>query len=420
MFSEHQIVAKTYMIIAILTSGYALTTTRYSSSIYLLCALGVALFLIRTLRQDGRINSRKSRIALILLSITLTPALISLFANPNTENAVSLFKLALTMAFGSVIYITFEFQDFQKLFADAIFVICTISLPGYILANFTENLAALPIIHNVNDVGYKFAVFFISFDGFLQYRNIGVFWEPGIFASMIFCALIADLYSHRKIGAIRTIIFFTALTLTFSGAGLILFATYAILAIAHPSEKNTRSFSNRVLPALLIILIALISVLHTAQQSESDIFTHVERLASKLTDPEDTQSTRFLSPLVSFNVFLEKPLTGWGLAGAIEQYKLLNNEIALTSTSAHFISAIGVVGAFLTIIPIIGIIRTQQANFVSRLLLVFSYIFILNKEPHTYFTLTHALTFFLLSESLRPHNQFKTIKLAKDLPTATP
>ena len=400
MHFKRLIISNTYMAIAILTSGYALATTRYSPIIYLFCAAGFVLFIIRTATSNGRINPRKAQLALLLLSSLLLPAVAGLAINSTIENTFSFFKLALALTFGAVLFLSFDFRNFQNTFCNAVFAICIISLPGYLLTNFTDLLDNLPVVTNINEVEYKFAIFFISFDGFLQYRNVGVFWEPGIFATMIYCALLADLYSENKASVLRTTIFLIALTSTFSGAGIILFVLYTALVFSQPPRHGKNNLRGHILPIFAIILTAFVAALYVAN-TQPEAYTYLERLAGKLTDPEDTQSTRLLSPITSLKIFLEQPILGWGLTGAIEKYREINDEIALTSSSAYLMSAIGICGILFTAIPIIGIARAKKINFFSRLTLIFAFLFIANKEPHIYFTLSYALIFFSLETSLK-------------------
>lgn len=400
MISERQLTSTIFVVIAILTSGYALATTVYSPLLYIGCLIGSTIFLIRaTIKQNG-MDATKFRVILILYVSIMIPAIASVVVNARIENAISVFKLALVMTYGAVLYMHFSFKSLSKIFADAIFVICIISLSGYVLTNFTDLLANAPTISNVNNVDYKFALIFLSFDGFLQYRNIGVFWEPGIFSTMIFCALLADLFFAECTNIKRTIIFFITLVTTFSTAGLILFSLYVGLVISHQKNQNPRFYKNRSIQSIVILAIAC-GVGIYAIDLDLDTYSKFARLFQKLFDAEDNESTRLLSPITSLYVFFEKPILGWGLVGALERYKYFNDDIALTSTSVFLISALGIAGILFTVLPIIGVIRLNHVNVVTRFLLIISFLFIVNKEPHVYFTLTYALLYFSLSIALK-------------------
>lgn len=411
MPNKRQFVSTAYMSIAILTSGYALTTTKFSLAIYLMCAFGLAIFLVRTSDRQGQIPRFKIKTTLLLLSSILIPATLSLIANPSTENSISFFKLSLSILFGAVIFLSYEAREFQRAFSNTILFISAISIPGYALANYTDILASLPAIPNTNEVTYRFAFIFLSFDGFLQYRNIGVFWEPGIFASMIFCALVADLYHQDKISTTRTSIFLIALATTFSGAAAILFAVYLTLTLTHPNKDANQPLSKRIQPIVLALGVA-VAFLWYATVTQPETLGLLERLAGKLIDPEDTQATRFLSPIISLQVFLEKPILGWGLTGAVNEYTSLNDEIALTSTSTYLMSAIGIFGSLLTLIPIIGLAKLTELSRFARAILALAYMFIINKEPHAYFSVTYAIMFFLLAAALRSINKRSRVPTA--------
>lgn len=414
MLSERHPIGKIYMAIAILTSGYALTTTHYSPAIYLLCAAGIGIFLVLTLTGSRRVEIRKLQAAFLLLSALLLPSVAGLLANATTPNIVSFVKFALSLLFGAVLFLSFDFKTLRNLFSSFMLAICTASLIGYVLINFTEVLASLPVITNVNDVGYKFAFFFISFDGFLQYRNIGIFWEPGIFATMIFCALVADLYAEKETSGLRTGIFLTTLASTFSGAGIILLFFYTTLVFSQPLKNHNKVFPKRIAPVIATVLIFCIDGLYIAD-SQPNAAIYLDRLAGKLTTPGETQSTRMISPLASLQVFSEKPIMGWGFASAIEEYRKINDEISLTSTSTYLMAAIGISGLLFSLIPIIGIAKQGSLNLITRGLLICSFLFVINKEPHMYFTLTHSVLFFSMLSRQRKHcNRGRIIKPASE------
>ena len=396
MLTERGIIPRIFLIIAMLTSGYALTTTKYSPLIYLSCLAGGAIFAILLSVKLFEVKARKFQLALLLLLVLLLPAVAGTMLNAGEENISGLAKFTLAVTFGAILFLLFDFRALQILFSNTMLLICIVSFPLYLIANFTESIGLLPLVKNVNDVGYRFALIFVSFDGFLQYRNVGIFWEPGIFASMIFAALLADLYSNEKVNAFRVGVFLLALVTTFSGAGIIFFLMYASLVFFYPHRRNGNNLQKQIVPVFAIILIVCVFSLYMVG-SQPGALAYLERLAGKITSPEQTQSARFLSPIIGFQVFLDRPVFGWGFAGALDEYRFLNDEIALTSTSAYLMSAIGVSGVLFTLLPILAVARQGSLNFPTRILLIFSFFFIINKEPHTYFTLTHSLAFFSLA-----------------------
>ncbi len=396
MLTERGIIPKVFLVIAMLTSGYALTTTKYSPVIYLSCLAGGAIFTILLSIKIFEVKARKFQLALLLLLVLLLPAVVGTMMNASEENISGLAKFTLAVMFGSILFILFDFRTFEILFSNTVLLICIVSLPLYLIANFTESIGLLPLVKNVNDVGYRFALIFVSFDGFLKYRNVGVFWEPGIFATMIFAALVADLYSKEKVNAFRVGAFLVALVTTFSGAAIIFFLIYASLIFFYPHRKNGNNIQKQIIPVFAIVFIVCIFSLYMLS-SQSGALAYLERLVGKITSPEQTQSARFLSPIIGFQVFFDRPVFGWGFAGALDEYRFLNDEIALTSTSAYLMSAIGVSGVLFTLLPMLGVARQRSLNFPTRILLIFSFLFVINKEPHTYFTLTHALAFFSLA-----------------------
>lgn len=101
-----------------------------------------------------------------------------------------------------------------------------------------------------------------------------------------------------------------------------------------------------------------------------------------------TVSTRLEAPLINLRLFFESPFTGLGLVEASDAYArevLLRASVdAQTSTSTFYMAAYGVLGAVLSLLPAIGVMRLKQIPFVRRLLLIVLLYTILNKETHIF------------------------------------
>tara|TARA_B110000879_G_C11150446_1_gene504327 strand:- start:1429 stop:1869 length:441 start_codon:yes stop_codon:yes gene_type:complete len=131
------------------------------------------------------------------------------------------------------------------------------------------------------------------------------------------------------------------------------------------------------------------------------------RPIDKIFNMAEDQETRLASPLILFQLYSDKPIFGWGLNGALEAYISSNQNISLTSTNAYLMAGLGLSGVLYILIPVIGIIRISSLTLFVRLLLTVSYFFIVNKEPHVYFTLTNCLLFFMLHSAIKK-TRFRT------------
>lgn len=374
------------------TSGYALVTTAYSSVLYLLCAPAALLVLMFPTASRHGLNRRRYSVALFSFLFAALVGLSSVLLVPTAENAQGLAKFLLAFALASSVFVAHSFEDLAATFADSIVVLSAISLVGYLLINLQLVPIELPLVENVNGVTYRVGLIFFAFDGFLQYRNTGIFWEPGIFASMIFCGLAADAFLRERTSVTRVSVLLAALATTFSGAGAVLLGLYLLIVALKPRKNGMSGVTGLKVCLGVLVLFAFLTRLPVVQDDSS---LAVFRVLEKLSDVEGLQGDRLRSPLSHLHVFVDSPLFGLGLHQSLLRYAVISPNAALTSTSAYLLSAFGIGGALFTIVPLAGILALRGLGIGPRVTLCLAYIFILNKEPHTYFTITHALTLFL-------------------------
>ncbi len=89
---------------------------------------------------------------------------------------------------------------------------------------FAENIgqfAFLPIAYNGNGEGYRIGIIFNYLLSHPE-RNSGIYWEPGLFATMIVLAFVLELRFEQKLHPWRMLIYHICIFTTASSAGIVL------------------------------------------------------------------------------------------------------------------------------------------------------------------------------------------------------
>lgn len=128
-------------------------------------------------------------------------------------------------------------------------------------------------------------------------------------------------------------------------------------------------------------------------------------LFSKLVETTSaTTYTRLNAPLVNLELFIQKPIFGWGFTGAAAQYSsYMNNRlVAQTSTSTQIMSAIGFLGIIYTLmclLPVFSKRKLAHLSLIDKTIIFASLLLIVNKEPHIYFAITWLILFYINQNS---------------------
>lgn len=178
------------------------------------------------------INLKKIKNAILILFPTLILIVFNLiFTSGNmTANGmnqvlgIALFFICAGIA-GS--YITID--QFARYYINILYIICLISLPCFLIANFNPELALSFCQPGYNwqvPVGYSF-FYTWGWNGTIFQRNSGVFWEPGAFQGFIILAMLMLLYESDKTTVqnrkLKFLVFALTLLTTQSSTGYILF-----------------------------------------------------------------------------------------------------------------------------------------------------------------------------------------------------
>lgn len=380
------------LLVAALHSGYALMPV-YPSHLLVIIAITTSLmfFFVRKLNVNYRL------VCFLFFVFVFGYA----SAVDSIVNLTALIKLQLVMVFSYLFVNYLDYKRFVRLYVYFMFAISTGSLCLYFMANFV-NLGAvesLPVFVNDNDMRYHNGLLLFFFESeYIQYRNTGFFWEPGIFSSYLSLAIL--LSGHIKIGRDRLITFILSITIftTYSTGGYILL----ILALIAKYFKGAKGKYFFVISGSLFLI--LISVLY-AEFIEL-LRTYFPEVTNKFfVEGSDSILHRVKSPTINIEAFLKKPFIGLGLNEVNELYKVQGN-FSQTSTMTYYLGAFGFFGIFYSYLILYGTILSRSRYFkgLSGVLSFLIMIIILNKEPHMYFCLTYIILFYWVLESKKVSN----------------
>jgi hypothetical protein len=265
------------------------------------------------------------------------------------------------------------------------------SLFVYVLVNGLLIDLPLPQYRNVKGMPYLSGYVFFVYDNHLTYRNMGPFWEPGIFGSYLAVALLL-LVSNK--GRFKNV-FFAILSLCMISTMSTASSLFLLLAIGYWLTVGYSGVMLRFL-ILLIGIIFMVLIIFYLPQIMVSLADALPSLFSKF-NAEDSASIseRVASPITNIKLFFIKPYFGFGLAQQLENYKMYT-DAAQTSTSTFFLSSFGGMGVIYTLSWLYGVIKQNRISLMSRFIILVFVFSILNKEPHYYFTLTYIILFYLV------------------------
>ena len=297
-----------------------------------------------------------------------------------------------------------SWEVFKEKYVKSIVGICVISLVFFLF------LDSVPLFSNImpNLMGFtETGSLYTKYQGFLVYfktadcRNYGAFWEPGIFATHIICAFLImpyiDMVKSKK--TIMYVILVISLLTTASSAGYVLLAIASICnLLSRLRVENRRDYFKLVIVFLLLALLLAVyfnleSIIRMLSLDNNLIFEKMLHIS---------ESQRSDSVRVNFRAFLQKPIVGFGFSnlGESESYKTLGKTLSVVDTATTFrlLAAMGIGGAFFTIILVIGFWRKQQLSWFVKIVLIIILMIIINKEAHDSFLLAWCLAMYMNEE----------------------
>lgn len=255
------------------------------------------------------------------------------FYNPNKDVVIMLIKLFCCMIIASAM----SPDRFIKLYVNIMKWMALISL---ICFAFTFIFRGIPlplqVTEEIGELSYVYTPYYVLGCRGIQYRNCGMFWEPGGYQIYLNLALLfvicrTDLFNERKGEVLKLIIIFSvAVITTLSTTAFICLAV--VLAIGVVNSGYDRQTKRN-----LILIIAVASIALLIVENSMGI------IAQKLIDGQGSFATRNNDTKISFSLALTRPLTGYGLSNNYSsQFFEQNNVIRNSNGLGSFASAMGI------------------------------------------------------------------------------
>lgn len=292
------------------------------------------------------------------------------------------------VAFGIVT--TYKFKKMVNFFINYVFILAVLSLfayyiifPGIVKIDFN-------IVYNLNDVPY-----FTSFPFYrlvwAPSRNLGIFWEPGVFATYLIIAIVFIItfvkIRLKEIIYLLTIIIAVFTTESSAGYGLLYLVVLMWLVLIMFRKKGyTRYIIFTVIVAPFILLITVYPFIVQALG-----LSNIDAI-QKLLPSEIVNQSRYLAIIHNLDIFSRMPIFGVGFTEATQ----LIEHVSDTSSTTYLISVFGLPGILYTLMFIIGTLKSPYFIKGTRSIVLIILLIIINKEPQYIILFSWILGYYLL------------------------
>lgn len=294
-----------------------------------------------------------------------------LFNDAKSLNLNTYISFMLTISISYFILTTFDKKLILNVFKNTIFVLSVIGLVLFLYTFFTKTFfSPLYFSNEIKIIGNH--LFFsndyisgLTYSLHWEIRLSSVFWEPSVYGVMLIAALVADFFTKDKFTLCRVFMFVACIFLSQStSAYILLFFVFAFYLSG--ILKGTPKIVFLLLFYVLLILLILFSdsIIVLLAKFLPNVFAKFLESASTL-----SFTTRLYSFSKYFQLFLQKPVFGFGgVSAGIEYYKIAGTLVdAETSTFGLSIASIGIGGLVYTLSILLGIVINKKLTFFSKI-----------------------------------------------------
>lgn len=277
-------------------------------------------------------------------------------------------------------------NGFIQLYGNCITVISAIDLIFYVILQFIGNFNFFPEFINSNGTIYKIGIIF-NYIKFVPIRNCAVFWEPGIYASVIIIALLFEYTYINKISKIRVLLFHVCLFTTFSSAGIILLMICDLIYLFKFMNSNLK---NKCLVYIIFSVLFIFLIFAFVNFDRILIYLGLDQhqFYNKLMSSNFENSSRINAIKHNLDLFVKNPLFGVGIGNAYASTKLFED----TSSTTFMMAELGLLGLIPTVVLLFSILK-QKIFIIEKWIMSVVFLCILNKEPHMGIVLVWTIMF---------------------------
>lgn len=383
-----------YIVIAflILNSGSAIMTVqKYADySLVILAGTGVLCFFVSVLYKKHLSIKKDSIFNTFIVLIFIN--FVSVLFNFSTYSISTFLKPILILVVALMLVNYYSYEEFTYYYTNTIKILCVIALITYGLYCVIQIPCLLPEFENYNGVTYRNGYLFVLMEdyGIIFKRAMGVFWEPGLFATMIYFSFILEVLLPNKSIKFRTIILYLlTIWCTVSISALLMLPFAAMLLIK-------RKLKNKEKVVLMIVLLICLMLFVNQEALLTMLVAINPRFGEELfSDNNMSFFARMASPVNNLKIFLINPIVGVGYGKANAIYNTMQT-ISQTSSSTYYLAALGIGGSMYTIYWIIAFVKMKNISRWAKFGGIMMILFLLNKEPHSGILMTCCMLFYML------------------------
>ena len=328
-----------------------------------------------------RFSARAGRIDFVYYLAIIIFATMTCISNLDLDSLGTYAGLAVRLSIGFFVCLILSPQQFFAVYARFFYLYAWVSLVFYISgAIFPDLIFSLPITHNDAGTGYRhiFIYFYQGVDSW-NYRNAGLFWEGGAYASFLFFALLISL--HLRSTASKILVILMAILSTGSTIGI---ASSIVILIA----SDRLGIKQKLYSILLFLCLIPMSF---------DIF--VDIFISKFDENNISYLDRSIGMIADLILFMSSPFFGLGFSEYNSRFPNVANSLgAFSPTSTNsFTGMLAVFGFFYTILvflPILLFLSKQSMSGIQAVAVTLSVIMIYSSQGLVNFPLSYIFLFY--------------------------
>ena len=386
------------MYMMLLTSGHVLSIA--GKDVYLPALLVIVVLLPLKLLFTGnssiRIYSNDIYITLLFIGMLIVEFVSDAIYGYSINYSL---KFGIVLLMGFLITRFFSFEEFMKCYTNIITFFSGISIIGFLIGMVNGFFYSLPVFTNINGVSYYNGYLFFSMDDYSRGRNIGIFWEPGIFSIMITLAVLFLVFNSVKINKTQLILLILALVSTYSTTGYVLLS---VIALALIFVKKNQSVALKVLGVLFFVV--GIVLLLIGGDIQPLLIKVAPRVFNKIFLREASTTARIDSIVYNLKLFSQNILgSGITKTNYLFQNLTLGSQ---TSTMTLYLAQFGLLGVIFVVMQIVGIINCKLFTRKQSIIFLMFWIISMNVEIMTMFSIVYVLFYYFL-ENIDRHTHIQ-------------
>ena len=331
-----------------------------------LCTIGILLFTGMIFLYVNRKNLKSVFTDQRLLLVLFTTVIMLLPMIWKRDWQMMYFSILLCVYISVFLSYFLNSKEIAKCFIWITLVLAVWSIfATYILRELPDRgLLNVPVFFNVKEKDfYNFGFAFVSVD-FQEYRNWGIFREPGVYQYFLILPLYLNNYvvewEKRNFQLLVNVVLSLAMVLTVSTNGVVELALLIIVIFFDKKlYKNTAVLWGAIVCTGLLLAAVIFSVI-----SESFLYDYLYKVFAKIFLMTGSTTHRLDAIFTDLKFFLENPFFGEKIATVL--YSVKNNTTSTMTMFAFF----GIVGGLFHVVSWFAFVWSNQRSVWSNLALL--------------------------------------------------